>query len=333
MKRAVYCLNRDSYSLIYGPEERAEFSRRLEIAPEIVTKEEVIAHPELLEGVEILLSGWGCVPFTREVLEHAKQMELILYAAGSIRYITPPEFWRSGIRICSAWAANAVPVAEYTLGQILLGLKAAHANAREVRAGRAFRGIGAAGACPGLYGSTVGLVSLGMIGRMVAEKLRSFDVHVVAYDPYVSQEKADALGVQMVSLEEVFRVSDVVSVHTPWLPETEGLIGGEHFRVLKPYATFINTSRGAVVRENELVETLRARPDLTAVLDVTHPEPPEPDSPLYTLENVVLTSHIAGSQNRECRRMARYMLAELDRYLSGKPLQWEVNERLAQTLA
>ena len=137
----------------------------------------------------------------------------------------------------------------------------------------------------------------------------------------------------MTDLATVFSESDVVSVHTPWLPETVGLMGKEHFACMKPYATLINTSRGAVLREEELIEVLQERPDLTAILDVTWPEPPVQGSPLYTLDNVFLTSHIAGSQNDECHRMARYAIEECERYLAGQPQMWEVDRVKAQTLA
>ena len=95
---------------------------------------------------------------------------------------------------------------------------------------------------------------------------------------------------------------------------------------MKPYSTFINTSRGAVIRENEMIDVLRQRPDVWAVLDVTYPEPPPPDSPLYTLPNVVLTPHIAGPMDDECRRMGRLILEELQRYLDGKLMKWEITK-------
>ena len=102
---------------------------------------------------------------------------------------------------------------------------------------------------------------------------------------------------------------------------------------MKPNATFINTARGAVVREAEMIETLRHRPDLQAVLDVCDPEPPAPDSPLLTLPNVVLTPHIAGSMGTECRRLGRCMVDEVRRYLAGEPLHWQITEADAARLA
>jgi phosphoglycerate dehydrogenase-like enzyme len=102
---------------------------------------------------------------------------------------------------------------------------------------------------------------------------------------------------------------------------------------MKSGASFINTARGAIVREPEMVAVLQARPDLFAVLDVFDPEPPEPGSPLYALPNVFLTPHIAGSIGRECWRMGEYMLAEVRRFLAGEPLQWRVTRQSAELMA
>jgi phosphoglycerate dehydrogenase-like enzyme len=125
----------------------------------------------------------------------------------------------------------------------------------------------------------------------------------------------------------------VVSLHTPWLKETEGMITGQHIASMRPGATFINTARGAVVREQELIDVLQQRPDLFAVLDVTYPEPPAPDSLLYTLPNVVVTPHIAGPVGDECHRLGRYMVEELWRYLHGEELRWGITREMAKVLA
>src|SRR5690606_37362913 len=104
------------------------------------------------------------------------------------------------------------------------------------------------------------------------------------------------------------------------------MIRKEHFASMKSNASFINTARGAIIDEAGLVEVLSERPDLHGVLDVTSPEPPEPGSPLYSLSNVTLTPHIAGSANHECRRMGRYMIDELNRFLKNEPLQWRLSQ-------
>lgn len=331
--KAIYSLNPDSFGLIYGPEERRDVERLMGGPVAFRDPKELREGKEVLAGIEYLFSGWGCPVLDEALLSRLPDLKAVFYAAGSIRYFTTDAMWDRGIRVFSAWGANAVPVAQYTLGQILVNLRAAYANAREVRERQTFRDIPAAKACPGLYGSTVGLVSLGMIGRMVAKALQDFEVRVLAYDPFVSEEEGKKLGVEMTDLSRLFSESDVVSVHTPWLPETVGLLGREHFERMKPYAALINTSRGAILREADLIGVLKDRPDLTAVLDVTWPEPPEKGSPFYSLPNVFLTSHIAGSQNAECRRMARYMIDECARCFAGEAPLWEVDRRKAETLA
>src|SRR5208337_4229697 len=123
---------------------------------------------------------------------------------------------------------------------------------------------------------------------------------------------------------------DVVSLHTAHLAETEGMITGAHFLSMKPGASFINTARGEIVREQEMVEVAAERPDLQFILDVTSPEPPVQDSPLYALPNIFLTPHIAGSTGNECQRLGKCVVEELERYLHGDPLRWEVRPEMTR---
>jgi phosphoglycerate dehydrogenase-like enzyme len=111
------------------------------------------------------------------------------------------------------------------------------------------------------------------------------------------------------------------------------MITGKLLSSMKPGATFINTARGTIVREQEMIEVLRQRPDLTAVLDVCDPEPPAPDCPLLKLPNVVITPHIAGSMGPEIKRLGRYMVEELRRYIAGDPLKWQITRELASRIA
>lgn len=330
MYKALYLLNADAYDTIYGPDERADLAMLLDISAPPQTADAVHRDPSLLADVEVILSGWGSPVLDAALLDAAPNLQAVFYGAGSIREIVTDAFWERNIPITSSYAGNAVPVAEYTLSQILFGLKRGwqhvFAIRRECRYGERM-------VVPGAYGSTVGLVSLGMIGRMVARHLQSFEVHVIAYDPFVDAKDAADLGVELCSLEDVFRRADVVSLHTPWLPETEGMITGAHFAMMKPGAAFLNTARGAVVREQEMIEALQRRPDLFAVLDVVWPEPPVPGSPLFTLDNVVLTPHIAGSRDNECRRMGRIVVDEVRRFVQGEPLRWAISREQAAIMA
>jgi phosphoglycerate dehydrogenase-like enzyme len=186
---------------------------------------------------------------------------------------------------------------------------------------------------PGAYGTKVGLISFGMIGRLVRERLKPFDLDVWVYDPFLQAEQAAEFNVTPASLDDVFANCDVVSLHTPWLKETENMICGRHFELMKPGSTFLNTARGAIVNEPEMLEVLARRPDITAMLDVTWPEPPVAGSPLFSLPNVVLTPHIAGSQENECRRMGQLMVDEYDRWSKGEPMRWAISKEKAAILA
>jgi phosphoglycerate dehydrogenase-like enzyme len=265
-----------------------------------------------------------------EFLAAAPRLKAVFYAAGSVKGFATPESYKRGILISSAWQANAVPVAEYSLATILLGLKGFWFSQRLARAGKF---IHQQSPVVGAFRSNVGLVSLGAIGRLVAGHLAKHEINILAYDPFASPSVAASLGVSLVSLEDLFAKSHVVSLHTPWLLETEKMINAPLLRSMLPGATLINTSRGAVVDETDLCAVLAERPDITAILDVTHPEPPLPDSPLRTLENVVLTPHIAGSMSGEIARMGYWMKDELDLYLAGKPLQHAVSEDMLARMA
>jgi phosphoglycerate dehydrogenase-like enzyme len=330
MRKGLFILNPAAFEKIYGEEQRRQIHSLVAIPDKPLTAEMVQTDPSLLSDVEIIFSGWGCPTFTRDLLQHAPDLKLVLYGAGSIRHIVSEVFWERGIRICTAYEANDIPVAEFTFAQILLGLKGYwHYVHSFAQTGIWYEHLPAAG----IYNSTVGLISLGMIGRMVAEKLKDYNIRVIAYDPYINSEVADNLGVKMVSLMEIFQQADVVSLHTPWLPETEGMIRAEHFAAMKSYATFINTARGAIVREDEMVEVLRTRPDLYALLDVTYPEPPISTSPLLKLPNIIITPHLAGANANECKRNGEYIVEELRRYLNDEPLRFAVTKEKAALMA
>jgi phosphoglycerate dehydrogenase-like enzyme len=302
----------------------------VDLLAEPMTRDAALKRPDLLAQAEVIFSGWGAPKMDEEFLALAPNLRAVFYGAGSIRHFTSEAFWQRKITITSAYAMNAVPVAEYTLATILLSLKNFWKQAYTAKQAGAFQ---ERVPCAGAFGSKIGLISLGMIGRLVRERLRPFDLEVLAYDPFVTPEQATVLGIEMVSLDEIFRQCDVVSLHTPWLKETEGMVRGRHFELMKPNATFLNTARGAVVNEPEMIAALQKRPDVVAWLDVTYPEPAAPDSPLWKMPNVVLTPHIAGSQNRECRRMGRLMIDEFDRWSRGENLKWSISKEKAALLA
>ncbi|MEI6493028.1 MAG: hydroxyacid dehydrogenase [Verrucomicrobiota bacterium] len=288
------------------------------------------SHLAEIGRAEVIMSTWGMPVLTPDFLAAAPNLRAVFYAAGSVKCFATDEAYEKGVLIFSARMANAIPVAEYAAAAVVLSLKQFWAYSRTVRESHTWsRTIPVAGT----YQSTIGLVSLGATGRQTAERLSHLDCNLIAFDPFVQQESARALGVNMVSLEEVFRLSDVVSVHAPVLPETRGMIDGRLLGMMKTGATLINTSRGAVIVEHELCHILQRRPDLTAVLDVTDPEPPDTGSPLFRLPNVVMTPHISGSMDKEIAMMGQWMADELAQYLMDRPLTHHVSRELLAQLA
>lgn len=309
-------------------EEIAKFG---EILGEPIDPESWPAAADRLAHADVIVGTWGMPTLDQAFLDATPRLRAVLYAAGSVKGFVTPETWQRGVVVSSAWGANGIPVSEYTLGTILLSLKRFWHFSRAMRTPD---GIGPGDlTIPGAYRSKVGLVSMGVIGRAVARLLQAFEIDVLAYDPYLPHEQAEEAGVQPVTLEKLFAECDVVSIHTPWIPQTQGMIGRKLIALMKPGATLINTSRGAIIVEAELCDVLGQRPDLSAILDVTFPEPPAPDSPLRTLPNVVLTPHVAGSMQQECARMGMWMAAELERLARGARLRHEVTREMLTRMA
>ena len=165
------------------------------------------------------------------------------------------------------------------------------------------------------------------------EELKKHDVELYVYSSKVTKENEAQWGVKAATLEEIFSECDVISNHLANVPATVGIINEALIHKMKPYSTFINTGRGAQVEEAALIAKLKEDDTVTAVLDVTHPEPPAEGSEFYTLENVVLTPHSAGSSGLEVRRMAQYMIDESKRYFAGEKCLYEVTEDMLDRMA
>jgi len=324
--KALFCLSEWAFSQIYGESEIRAIEGLADLQWPRLTPRTLSEHPGMLEEAEVIFSGWIAPRLDAEFLKAAPNLKLFLYGAGATNNIVTPELRESGVMLSSAIGVNAIPVAEFTIAQIVLGLKHAWRYAYDLKRDKALAscGTGHRPSPPGLFETTVGLISLGHIGREVARRLAAFDVAVIAYDPHFKGDSVEGVPVEMCGLEEVFERADVISLHTPLKDETRHMLGREHFKRMKQGGTFINTARGQLIREDELIQVLRERPDITALLDLTYHEPTPPDSPLLELPNAFVTPHIAGSTGHECTRMGRAMVAELKRYLEGKPLKHRV---------
>ncbi len=333
MKAVFLCNDKNNPKRIYSEEARSELKLMTGLTDEVFSYEDVKANPSLFSDTEFIFSTWGMPVFTGdEIKELFPSLKCVFYGAGTVQFFAKP-FLENGIKVFSAWAANAVPVAEYTVAQIILANKGFFSTSRFQSTGDLKKAALLKECYPGSFGEYVGIIGAGMIGSLVIEMLKSYNLKVKVFDPFLSDEKAEKLGVTKCSLEEVFSTCFVVSNHLANNSETKGMLKKSHFMSMREYAVFLNTGRGAQVVENDLADVLSEREDLTAILDVTEPEPPEEGHPFYTLRNCILTPHIAGSYGDEVRRMGEYMLSEYKKYISSEKTDYEVTLKMLETMA
>lgn len=320
---------REGIDYVYAGGRRQQVGEMTSLHPVVITGDNFDAEAARLKDLEVIFSTWGMPALSDEQLDRLPRLRALFYAAGAVKPFALPYLDRN-VTVVSAWAANAVSVAEFCLGQILLSCKGYFRNTHDCRSHeirqqkRPFFG-------PGAYGETVAIIGAGQIGRNLIHLLKPFQLRIVVVDPYLSESEAEGLGVVRVTLEEAFAQSVVVSNHLPDLPDLARVLDGRLFASMRSNATFINTGRGRQVNEPELIAVLRERYDLMALLDVTDPAPCAPDSELYRLPNVQLSSHMAGAHDDEVIRMADTVIEEFTRWQNGDPLRFAVTrEQLAR---
>ena len=317
---------------VYSRELQEKLKSELTFLAPVKSEEELEDRKEELQSVDYIFSTWGMLALTKEqILTYFPNLKAVFYAAGTVQAFARP-FLELGISVHSAWRANGIPVAEVTVSEILLANKGFFR--RRVRSRSEWSNRDPELRYPGNYGTKIGLLGAGMIGAKVIELLRPFQLEIMVFDPFLSDERAAALGVKKASLEEIFETCHIVSNHLANKPETVGIIRRDLLARMGEYSVFINTGRGAQVDMEALIDEMRAHPARTAILDVTDPEePPKEESPLYTLENVILTPHIAGSIGLEMHRMADYMYEEYKAVSSGNQPKHAVSLAMLETMA
>ena len=328
--KAIY-LNKDIKTIdwVFSEETQRALADKLEILGK-VRVDDMDNQRDILKQTECILSTWGMPALTGEQIdEYLPNLKVVFYGAGSVQYFARP-FIERGIHICSSWQANGIPVAETVVSLILLSNKGYFRRADDYRSDKT-KSI--PNDFPGNFGCKVGLICFGVIGRKVAELMKPFRVNILAYDPYVSDEVMTSLDVKRATLDEIFSECQTISNHLPNLDSTKNMLTYDLFKLMKPNATFIKTGRGAQVVEADLARAMKEEPRRTALLDVTWPEPCPADSSFWSLPNVVLTPHLAGSLGDEVMRMGEYMLEECERYLAGKPLAYDVSMAMLEHMA
>lgn len=305
-----------------GLERLASFA---EIVEEEIDKLDFDSTVRLIKDADACITCWGSITFSKELLKSAPKLKLVAHSAGSVKHLVSDDFYDRGIQITSAAAANAISVAEHTLGMIIAMLKRSfwindyiHKNGWNAK--EEF------GKCKALYNIKVGIVGAGHIGRHLMKLLKSFKVEVLLYDPFVNEEEAKVMGVTKIeNLNELMTKCDVISLHAPSIPQTHHMINKENMKLLMDGAIIINTARGSLIDEAALYEEAKTG-RISICMDVCDPEPMEKTNPLLTLPNVILTQHTAGASFNDTSRMGDLAISELENYFSGKSLMFPVKK-------
>ena len=301
----------------------------VDLDPEVVLQ--TFDEPGIAD-IEVLVTSWGCPPLDRRALDSMPRLRAIVHAAGSVKHLVGPEVWERNLRVTSAAAVNARPVAEFTLAAILWAGKNVLPLTERFRVDRTAPDLTTDVGIPGNHRTTVGVLGASATGRALIDLLAPFDLDVRLADPTIGTAEAATLGAQLVDLDELFASSRVVSVHAPLLPETRHLVDRRLLALMPDGATLVNTARGPVVDHDALRDELVGG-RLHAILDVTEPEPLPADDPLWTLPNVTLTPHVAGSLGNELLRLGRAAVEEVRALVEGRPPLWPVTRATLTTSA
>ncbi len=261
---------------------------------------------------------------TRKVLAAEPRLKIVARHGVGLDIIDVEAATELGIQVTNTPSSNGISVAEYAICGMMAVARKLFPLSEAAKRGDFFY----KNHCQGseLSGKTLGLVGMGFIGSQVAKiAALGFGMKVLAYSGH-TKGKAIPDYVTLADWDTVFSTSDFISVHIPLRPENIGLIGAKEFSQMKTSAIFVNTARGKVVREEDLIEALRTHQIAGAFLDVFAQEPMTPDHPLLHMEQVVATPHCGASTNEALIRSAVNAAMEIDRFFQGEPLLWPVNQ-------
>jgi D-3-phosphoglycerate dehydrogenase len=248
---------------------------------------------------------------TAEIIEAASKLKVIGRAGSGLDNVDKASSSKKGIVVMNTPGGNTITTAEHSLAMLFSVARLIPQATASMKAGKwekkKFMGVE-------LYHKTLGIVGLGNIGSQVARRAQGLEMHVIAYDPFLSEDKANATGIRKVSLDELFAESDFITVHTPMTAETKGVINAKTIATMKTGVRIINCARGGIINEADLYEALKSGKVAGAALDVFEKEPPE-NNPLLTLENVVCTPHLGASTEEAQENVAVAVAEQIADYL------------------
>ncbi len=259
---------------------------------------------------------------TADILTAARKLQIIGRAGVGVDNIDVPVATERGIVVVNSPEGNTLAAAELAVALLLALARKIPQGDASLRAGRWERKkfVGTE-----IYGKTVGIIGLGKIGRSVAQRMKSFETEVIAYDPFATGESARRMGVELVSLDDLYRRSDFITIHVPLNNETRGMIGAEQLAQMKDGVRIINCARGGIVDEQALADAIRSGKVGGAAFDVFSKEPPEPDNPLLQLAENVVTPHLGASTEEAQVNVAIDVAEQIADVLQGKPARSAVN--------
>jgi D-3-phosphoglycerate dehydrogenase len=265
----------------------------------------------LLPGMDGYIAGVDVID--RSALEAADRLKVISRYGVGIDSVDLQAAQEKGIVVTNTPGANAVSVAELTMGLLIALARQIPEGATAIRQGQFPRLNGVS-----LEGKTIGIVGFGAIGKQLARRLAGFDCRLLAYDPYPDHAWAETVRVELVGMDDLLGQSDFVSLHLPLLPETHHLVNRDFLGRMKKGAFLVNTARGELVEEPELVEALQNGHLRGAALDVFAVEPPDPANPLLAMKQVIPTPHLASQTDGATHRMGWMALEDCLAVLRGE---------------
>jgi D-3-phosphoglycerate dehydrogenase len=272
----------------------------------------------------------GAIPFTREIISQLKRCKVVCRTGVGVDRMDLQAAAEHGVIVSNAAGCNSIEVAEQTIGLLIAVARKLVRMNQYVHEGRWRRHTAELHAYRGpvsrIAGRTLGIVGLGHVGRQVAPRAQGLRMQVQAVDPYLDPKIAADLGVPLVSLDELIRTSDFISLHAPLTPQTRKMFSRALFAAMKPTAFLINCARGGLVDTDALYDALVEGQIAGAALDVTDPEPMPGDHPILTLPNVIVTAHTAANSNESYADCQTHAAREVARVLKGEPPTTEIKD-------
>jgi D-3-phosphoglycerate dehydrogenase / 2-oxoglutarate reductase len=296
------------------------------VAVQCRTEEEVI---EAAKDADGLLNQYA--PISRRVIESLPHLKVVSRYGIGVDTVDIPAATENGVIVANVTDYCLEEVSDHAAALILSAARKVVVLNQAVKNRNWNYNVGVP--IFRLRGRTLGLVGFGNIPQVVAKKLGQFGLNIVAFDPFVSPEVADSLGVKLVSLEELCQVSDIISVHAPLNQHTRGMIKESHFQLMKPETFIVNTARGPIIDEQALIGALQSGKIAGAALDVVEKEPIDLTSPLLDMDNVILNPHVAWYSEESQQELQRKAAQNVADVLSGFFPHYIVNKEIVQSLA